>query len=410
MPNIASEPATTVRQRSPWLVPKLGYGVLFLAMAMAAYGWKLYGSRPARIEVPAQATAKVCIHNPDFAYQQAWQEIVAQAKPEIREKLRIEAQRTGQETVVAVSLSNLPAESIVPMANVVASAYSQACRAQWKLQLEQAYSAAQQKVRQADRDATEAQTLLELLRERRLRALASARPAAPSQPSTIENPRWTALSRHLAELEERERVLLQQRTPAHPAVQEADMLIAEARRELASIPQMIAQEQPAGSGAAPPSPSALPPDDGPAEAQVQAAQQAAEKLRDDLRQAQAQERAAQTARGEELHVDLLAAEPLLPPPAPPRRTAVILGTALVTATTSVIGLGMISIGASLEPAISSLAELQALLPVPIVGVIPAAHPGRRRTASALRQHLARWGWISAGLAVWVAVAWLLVRG
>ncbi len=174
MPNIASEPATTVRQRSPWLVPKLGYGVLFLAMAMAAYGWKLYGSRPARIEVPAQATAKVCIHNPDFAYQQAWQEIVAQAKPEIREKLRIEAQRTGQETVVAVSLSNLPAESIVPMANVVASAYSQACRAQWKLQLEQAYSAAQQKVRQADRDATEAQTLLELLRERRLRALASA--------------------------------------------------------------------------------------------------------------------------------------------------------------------------------------------------------------------------------------------
>ena len=143
---------------------------------------------------------------------------------------------------------------------------------------------------------------------------------------------------------------------------------------------------------------------------MQAAQQAAEKLRDDLRQAQAQERAAETARGEELHVDLLAAEPAPPPPAPPRRTAVILGTALVTATTSIIGLGMISIGASLEPAISSLAELQALLPVPIVGVIPAAHPGRRRAVSALRQRLARWGWITAGLAVWFAVAWLLLRG
>ena len=249
----------TCDNRSPafslWRLPKLAYGAIFLVDGLGSLRLEVVGSRPARIEVPVQATAKVCIHHPDFAYQQAWQEIVAQAKPEIREKLRIEAQRTGQETVVAVSLSNLPAESVVPMVNVVASAYSQACRAQWKLQLEQAYSAAQQKVRQADRDATEAQTLFELLRERRRQALASARPAAPPQPSTIENPRWTAVARHLAELEERERVLLQERTPAHPAVQEIDVLIAEARRELASIPQMIAQEQPAGSGAAPAAPA-----------------------------------------------------------------------------------------------------------------------------------------------------------
>jgi hypothetical protein len=151
----------------------------------------------------------------------------------------------------------------------------------------------------------------------------------------------------------------------------------------------------------------LPPDNAPAAAEVQEAQRVAEQLKEDLRQAQAIERAAQTARGEELHVDLLAAEPL---PPPPRATAANLGKALVLATTSIVGLGMISLGASLEPSLSSIAELQALLPAPIVGVIPATLPGSRRAASPMGRRLARWGWMAAGLAVLFAVAWILFRG
>ena len=153
MPIFASEPATTVRQRSPWLLPKPAYGAIFLTVALAAYGWKSFSSRAATANVPPQATAKVCIHDPNFAFQHAWQEILAQAKAEVRENLHVEAQRSGQETVVAISLSNLPAESIVPMVNVVASAYSQACCAEWKLHIEQAYSAAEEKVRQTERQA-----------------------------------------------------------------------------------------------------------------------------------------------------------------------------------------------------------------------------------------------------------------
>ena len=239
MPIFASEPATTVRQRSPWLLPKLAYGAIFLIVALAAYGWKLFNSRPSKVDVPLQATAKVCIHHPNFAFQHAWQEILAQAKTEVRENLHIEAQRSGQQTVVAISLSSLPAETIVPMVNVVASAYSQACRAEWKLHLEQAYSAAQEKVRQTERQAFEAQTRFELLRDRRLRALANLRPVAPPQPATIENPRWTEICRRLADLEERRKVLLFERTPLHPSVQEIEMRIADVRREMASIPPKI---------------------------------------------------------------------------------------------------------------------------------------------------------------------------
>lgn len=408
MPIFAREPATIVRQRSAWQLPKPAYGAIFLMVAVAAYGWKSYNSRRPGIDVPPQSTARVCIHDPTFAFQHAWQEILGQTKTEVRENLRIQAQRSGQETVVAISLSKLPAETIVPMVNLVASTYSQACRAQWKLHVEQAYSAATEKSRQTQRQASEAQTRFELLRDRRLRALTNLRPLPSPQPAAIENPRWTDVCRRLADLEAKRTSLLLQRTPLHPAVLEIEMLITDVRREMASIPPKIAQESPADHSATP-APSAFPPGT-PTAMEVQAAQQAAQQLKQDVQEAQAAERAALTARGEELPIDLLAAEPLPPPPVPPRADTAVLGKALVLAATSIVGLGMISLGASLEPALSSVAELQALLPVPIVGVIPATHPGRRRPASALHRRLARWGWMTAGLAVLLAVAWLFLRG
>ena len=295
MPIFASEPATTVRQRSPWLLPKLAYGAIFLTVAMAAYAWQYFGSRPLKIDVPLRATAKVYVHRPNFAFQHAWQEVLGQAKTEIRKNLHIEAQRSGQQTVVAISLSNLPAESIVPMVNIVASAYSQACRAEWKLHLEQAYSAAREKVWQTQRLAFEAQTRFEQIRKRQLQAMPNVRPVAPPQPVAIENPRWTEICRRLADLETREKALLLKCTPLHPSVQDIEMRIADVHREMASIPPRFTQESPAGSPATVSPPGVVAPD-GPVPTEIQAAQQAVEQSKQDLQQAQSLERAALAAR------------------------------------------------------------------------------------------------------------------
>lgn len=399
MPNFACEPATTVRQRCPWLFSKLLYGAVFVMVAVAAYGWKLHISHSTKDTVPAQATAKVCIQHPNFASQQAWQEVLSQAKAEVRENLHVETQSAGQQTTVAISLSNLPAESIISTVNIVASAFSLACRADWKLHLEQAYSDAQAKVQLAKSQVFEAETLLELLRDPRLNSSADAKPSTPTQQVNTDNPRWTEICRRLAELEERRRVLLFERTPLHPSVVEIETRIADVRREMASIPQQIIPEP---SAAAKVSPNA-------ADAEIQAARQAVDQAKQVLRQAQANERAAFAARGQELQVELLAAQS--PPPAslPPRANAHLVGKALVTATTSLVGLGMVSLGASLEPAISSLSQLRALLPVPIVGVIPAAYPGRR-SVSAWHRRLARYAWVTAGLSVLLAVVWLILHG
>ena len=154
---------------------------------------------------------------------------------------------------MAISLSSLAGETVVPMVDAVASAYSQACRSQWTLHVEQAYSAAEEKVREMERRAFEAQTRFELLRDRRLRALANLTPVT-LPPATVENPRWAEICRRLTDLEERRKVLLFERTPLHPSVQEIEMRIADVRREMASIPPKITQES------AVPPPSVLPPD------------------------------------------------------------------------------------------------------------------------------------------------------
>ncbi len=401
LPIFAPETATTVRQRSAWLLSLPAYGAVFLAVALAAYGWMFLKARPLLTGSATPAIARVCIHHPDFAFQRAWQVILEQAKTEICANLQIEGQRSGQQTVVTISLSRLPAETIVPMVNVVAAAYLEACRMQWKLDVERCYAAAEEKVRQTKRQALEAQERFESLRDRRLQALANFRPAQSQPSTTIDNPHWTVIAKRLANLEEHERNLLVQCTPLHPSVKQIELQIADVRRQMASIPPKMT---PARSDASPL--AALPPD-APAPGEIEEAQQVVERWNEDLRQAQAAERAALTARGEELQVDLFSAEP---PPAPRRATVAMLGKALVTATTSIVGLGMISVGASMEPALSTLAELQAVVTAPIVGVIPATHPSRRRASSARRQRLARWGGVTAGLALLVATAWIFFLG
>ena len=94
--------------------PSWLYGVVFVMVAVAAYGWKLHVSQSLKDTAPAQATAKVCIQRPNFASQQAWQEVAfpgqGRGPPEL---LHVETQSAGQQTTVAISLSNLPAESVV---------------------------------------------------------------------------------------------------------------------------------------------------------------------------------------------------------------------------------------------------------------------------------------------------------
>ncbi len=240
--------ATVVRQRPNLALSIVAGIVVFVVVGAAAFCWK-YRQLPAAPQLagPLQATAKVIIHSPNFAADRAWNEILAESRSDVRDHLRSKSEHRGDATVISVSASDLPRESLVPLVNVVASAFVQTCRSQWKVETEQAYSNAQERLREAQRAAAEADSRLEALQRRRSEAAAAAPAAAgyerPDEHSVVmvDNPQWTEAVRRLGELEERRRVLLFERTPLHPSVQEIEMRISDMRREMATIPPKIAQ-------------------------------------------------------------------------------------------------------------------------------------------------------------------------
>ena len=136
MPIFTSESPTTVRQRSPWLLPRLVYPVVFLLVALACYGWKQFYSRSPGAAMRPEATAKVRIRRPDFAVEQAWKTVLDRAGQEVRSSSHTETLRSTGETAITISLRDLPAETIVPAVNDLAAEYAKVCRSQWKFGLE----------------------------------------------------------------------------------------------------------------------------------------------------------------------------------------------------------------------------------------------------------------------------------
>lgn len=406
--SIFSGPKTVVRQRSSRVAFALAGLVVFAVVASAVFAWKYRQLPPPSPVVPRQATAIVVIHDPTFSPQRAWQEILVHSKLEVRDRLGFSPERRGDTIRVSVSLtdSEMAQDTLPPLVNVVASAFVETCRAQSKVEAERAFAEAQERLRETQRLAEDANSRLEALRQRQNDAIAAGRKADAPSVVMVENPQWAEAARRLAELEERRRVLLLERTPQHPAVVEIQMRIDDMRREMGPIPAKIAQFN---SSPTVPQAGRLPVA-APAPAELEAAAQAADTMRRQVQQAVAAAQRAQAARNSDLRVDLHPAEALPAISKTRPSIAALLATALAAGTTSVVGLGMISFGATLAPTVSSIGQLQALLPVPILGVVPATESRAGSARSPLARRLARYGAVLLGLFTLAAVAWVLAGG
>lgn len=103
-----------------------------------------------------------------------------------------------------------------------------------------------------------------------------------------------------------------------------------------------------------------------------------------------------------------AAPASLPLPLPLRQRLRLALAALAAGLTTTVGIGMIATGAAIEPTVNSLAQVSAILTVPVVGVVPAtspAKPGRSLRSNALRRL-----WIAAGLLAIACCAAILLWG
>ena len=221
--------------------------------------------------------------------------------------------------------------------------------------------------------------------------------AAAPKPVVSADPAWLELNTRLAELRRRHAELLIDRTPLHPEVQYVATKIAVFEEQLATlaeplpavpaeVPQSAAQPpvpEHANASAADPSQLGQSQDEQTQPDQTQtsrgnepdaAAVEEFRRLKDAANQAdQTLQRAIATERRVRMLQEPpgIEIEPAPPIPAPPARSsgwAYLL--AAMAAATAAGGLGLVTTGASMEIAWTSIAQARVALRTPVAGVIP----------------------------------------
>jgi hypothetical protein len=341
------------------------------------------------------------------------------AVAEARKGLAVEVTENGDSDRVQVAITaTLPQpQYALLLANTLAGHYAADCRTQGKAAAQEAYLAVRDAAERAGRELAQARSRLDTfekeLQQRAARAPAEPKPVPAAEPKMVEDPQWTELSGQLTRLQQRRAALLIDRTPAHPAVQEVELHIAEAQRLLEATPRWTA---------APQSPTPASKQPAVVERNVQPTIPPAEtarqlqQLRDAVTQAgqigetaAAAERRARQACEREPLVDVQLAQTCEATAAEAGGPGVgLLFASLFVGLAAAAGVCLVGAGVSIEPTVNNVAELESLLAAPVVGVVPTDASGADTADTARRQQLTRLALIGGGVVVLV-ICVLLAR-
>ena len=346
--------------------------------------------------------------------------VAGQTVEQARRQLRVTGapdSSTGRMGVLVTFRGREP-DRAVRLVNTLAQGYSQQHRAKLEATVHQEYVKARDAAEVARREYLEAKVRFDdfvaqhFLEQQALvqrKPERTAEPDSPEPPPTgepsseavdappppIENPERVEFNRRLAGLQARRERLLTTRTPAHPEVRYVDTQIAALEERLASIPEEVAGPPPGPPPSEAPrlesaaveslsvAPDAAARDETIEECAEAAAQYDAykgrlEQARQEYDRLSAIKRGAweRELRAVSVELDLAAGTQLLRAGAD-RSPGSLLG-ALAAALAVALGVGMISAGFETDLPLTTPAEVERALRVPVVGTIPARESSPRR--------------------------------
>jgi hypothetical protein len=374
---------------------------------------------------------------------------------------RVQATRApdGRTVEVTVTCEQADAETAASMADLLAGQYAEDLRRWWGAGRLAGYAAAREAAEAAGCALAEARRELDAATETQGHRTEAPAPAAdhphlppaaePQQPpgdgatTLVDNPEWVGLGRRLGELQRRREAMLATRTALHPAVQEVDHEIQVLQGRMAGTPRFMPSEAPAERARSASVPdtsqreSPWPADTRPAQPPEHSAEEPSRRGREAVERLRAAVAKAEAAHSEASAGERRAWQALHDEPEIERRGAVVefpgtrttaaaggarlVALAVCSGLALWAGLLMLANGAAVAPVVRSVAELQSLLGIPVLGPIPAPartsrqppeggrhqrHPAPRQPA--LDRAIAT-AWTVAGLAALTAAAGVALR-
>ena len=214
-------------------------------------------------------------------------------------------------------------------------------------------------------------------------------------PQIAENPVRAELDRKLASLRDREKAMLEIKTPLHPDVQEIQERIADFQEQLDSTPRFapeVATSNPIRqmeSSVNPVRPQIQAAD---AQEQLEAAVENAE--HDYLEKLACKQKLFETA-GKAPSFSVNVSRIAMGKPWPGSEQG-FMGLLLFSGFAMALGTGVFSSGVTSQSVLATIADLEPLLPVPIIGLVPDKQRLRDPVARRRRRTFLRWALIVSG--------------
>jgi hypothetical protein len=308
------------------------------------------------------------------------------------------------ENKIILELSLTQSPNAAKIARALADRFVREYRTFWAAEAQKACLAASSQAEQAEQAHYEAAEMLQAFEDNVLKQEKSS-PQQPSLTSTdrkfapiiLDNPAWIELDRKLTSLRQREAAMLVNKTPLHPDVQDIRARIDDFQQQLDSIPRFAAESTTNNPTPHTDSPATVktPPLTNEKSETLKQLQLAAERTEqeylDKLRIKQSIFDASRKEPAFLVRVNPVPAT--IKQPAPNRG---FIGLMLCSGFAMALGIGVFSSGVSTQPVLASIADLELLLPVPIIGVVPAKDQSSDPSARRRRRAILRWTLILLG--------------
>ncbi len=326
--------------------------------------------------------------------------------------VRIEPREASGEDLITLDLTLSQCPDADRLVRALAERFLREYRAFWAAEAQKACQDASSQVDQAEETHRKAVEAVQAFNDNVLAQEKSSPGQHPVKPGDrqlatqiAENPAWIELNHKLALLREREKGMLEIKTPLHPDVEEVRERIADLQQQLDSTPRFVLEAEiynpvrQMESADNPIRPMDSPTtNNAPALVNVETLKQlqlAAERAEQDYQEKLANKKKLFEIANKEPYCSISVNRVAVASPQPGSDRG-FMGFLLCSGFAMALGTGVFSSGLTAQPVLATIADLEPLLPVPIIGVTPDKGRSCDPVARRRRRMILRWVLIASG--------------